>query len=244
MRQLKDWFAGCDCVCFDVDSTVCVDEGIDVLADVCGVGQEVSDWTAKAMGRYLFYSDSLLNSFMNLINVILFVFLGGSVTFQEALGARLDIMKPSLVSIEKCLLERPSVLTPGVKEFVANLLDKNIAVFLVSGGFRQMINPVAEILNIPIENIFANNLIFDELGNYSSFDCTEPTSRSGGKPTVIQNLKDRFGYNRVIIIGDGATDMEASPPADLFIGFGGNVVREKVKAGAEKFVVSFDEMYN
>ena len=28
-----------DCVCFDVDSTVLAEEGIDVLADACGHGE-------------------------------------------------------------------------------------------------------------------------------------------------------------------------------------------------------------
>ncbi|XP_062182233.1 uncharacterized protein LOC133886577 isoform X1 [Phragmites australis] len=36
-------------VCFDVDSTICLDEGIDELADFCGAGQAVAGWTAKAM---------------------------------------------------------------------------------------------------------------------------------------------------------------------------------------------------
>jgi phosphoserine phosphatase len=31
------------------------------------------------------------------------------------------------------------------------------------------------------------------------------------------------------MVGDGATDMQAKPPADAFIGFGGIAVREKVK---------------
>lgn len=33
-------------------------------------------------------------------------------------------------------------------------------VFLVSGGFRQVIHPIAESLNIPVSNVFANNLLF------------------------------------------------------------------------------------
>ena len=32
-----------DAVCFDVDSTVCIDEGIDELADFLGVGEKVAD---------------------------------------------------------------------------------------------------------------------------------------------------------------------------------------------------------
>jgi phosphoserine phosphatase len=49
-----------------------------------------------------------------------------------------------------------------------------------------MIEPVAARLNIPVENIFANTLIFDESGKYSSFDANEPTSKDGGKPKVVQ----------------------------------------------------------
>ena len=33
-----------DAVCFDVDSTVVKEEGIDELAEFCGVGEEVKQW--------------------------------------------------------------------------------------------------------------------------------------------------------------------------------------------------------
>lgn len=35
-------------VCFDVDSTVCEDEGIDELAAFCGAGEAVAAWTARS----------------------------------------------------------------------------------------------------------------------------------------------------------------------------------------------------
>lgn len=35
---------------------------------------------------------------------------------------------------------------------------------------------------------------------------------------MINKLKEQFGYKKVVLIGDGATDLEASPPADAFIG--------------------------
>ncbi|OEL30814.1 Phosphoserine phosphatase, chloroplastic, partial [Dichanthelium oligosanthes] len=66
-----------DAVCFDVDSTVILDEGIDELADFCGVGKAVAEWTAKAMT--------------------------GAVPFEEALAARLSLIKPSLSQVEECL---------------------------------------------------------------------------------------------------------------------------------------------
>lgn len=36
----------------------------------------------------------------------------------------------------------------------------NKAVFLVSGGFRVVINPIADLLCIPREHVFANTLLF------------------------------------------------------------------------------------
>lgn len=94
-------------------------------------------------------------------------------------------------------------------------------------------------MNIPRSNVYANELLFDSMGNYNGFDLTEPTSDNGdkavGKAGVCAQLKLRYknqnnldifrnGYKNLIMIGDGATDAEACPPADAFIGFGGNQV--------------------
>lgn len=49
--------------------------------------------------------------------------------------------------------------------------------------------PVATILGIPPENIFANQLLFGSAGEFLGFDKDEPTSRSGGKATAVQELR-------------------------------------------------------
>ena len=54
----------------------------------------------------------------------------------------------------------------------------------------------------------------------------------------------RHGYNSLLMIGDGATDAEACPPADGFIGFGGNQVRDSVKQLAHWFVHDFRELHD
>ncbi|KAI1706425.1 phosphoserine phosphatase [Ditylenchus destructor] len=46
----------------------------------------------------------------------------------------------------------------------------------------------------------------------------------------------------LIMIGDGATDAEACPPADAFIGFGGNQVRETVQKLADWYVYDFETL--
>ena len=109
-----------------------------------------------------------------------------------------------------------------------------------------MINPIADTLGIPRSNVFANTVLFDSEGDFAGFDSTEYTSRSGGKPDVISMLKERFGYETVVMVGDGATDMEASAKhggsACAFIGFGGVVSRDVIQEAADWFVTDFKPM--
>lgn len=76
-------------VCFDVDSTVIREEGIDELAKFCGKGDEVARLTKEAMK--------------------------GSLTFQESLTLRLNIIKPSQQQIRDFLRVHPSPLSIGIK---------------------------------------------------------------------------------------------------------------------------------
>ena len=41
------------------------------------------------------------------------------------------------------------------------LQARGTAVFLVSGGFRAVIHPIAASLGIPLDNVFANQILFD-----------------------------------------------------------------------------------
>ncbi|KAJ8301506.1 hypothetical protein KUTeg_020493 [Tegillarca granosa] len=179
------------CVCFDVDSTLLIDEAIDELAKFCGVGKEVEEWTTRAMG--------------------------GGISFREALNARLSIIKPSRQNVSDYINAHPPQFSPGIRDLVSRLHDRGTSVYLVSGGFQR---------------------------EYAGFDEEQPTSMSGGKKTVAEKLKNYYGYKTLVAIGDGATDMEAFPPADTFIGYGGNVVRQKVKDNAPWFVTDIQELIN
>ena len=115
--------------------------------------------------------------------------MGGSVDFKTALQMRLSVMKPRRQDVEQFLLEHPHKITPGRKwieriekldslytlilnhyelgwrclgipELVTILRSQGKEVFLVSGGFRQIIHPLAESLDIPLSNVFANSIMF------------------------------------------------------------------------------------
>ncbi|XP_007576859.1 phosphoserine phosphatase [Poecilia latipinna] len=216
MQETKELFRRADAVCFDVDSTVIREEGIDELAKFCGVGDAVREMTRKAMG--------------------------GSMTFKKALTERLSIIRCSREQVNKLITDHPPQLTPGIKELVDRLHKRNIKVFLISGGFRCIVEHVASQLNIPLHHVYANRFKFYFNGEYAGFDETQPTAESGGKGKVISMLKEQYGFETVVMIGDGATDLEACPPANAFIGFGGNVVRAQVKERSSWYVTSFDEL--
>jgi len=166
----------------------------------------------------------------------------GGMTFREALKKRLELIKPDASMIAQYILENPPRLSVGIEELIAQLHARGVAVFLVSGGFQSIIEPVATELGIPHQNIFANQLKFYFNGQYAGFEENQPTSNQDGKARVVQFLKQKFAYQRVIMVGDGATDLAACPPADAFIGYGGNQIREKVKSAAPWFVYSFHDL--
>jgi len=211
---LRQLWLNTDCVCFDVDSTVCTEEAIDELAKFQQVGTLVEAITRNAMG--------------------------GNMSFRTALQARLNLIQPTHQRLEQFLLNHPSKLTDGISELISLLHERQIPVYLITGGFHSIVDPVAKKLNIPLTNVFANQLLFNNDGSYAGFDEDEMTSDSGGKGRVIEYLKTKYNYQRLIMIGDGATDMEAN--ADGFIGFGGNVIREKVRDNASWFVNSFYQL--
>jgi phosphoserine phosphatase len=211
---LRQLWLNTDCVCFDVDSTVCIEEAIDELAKFQQVGTLVEAITRNAMG--------------------------GNMSFRTALQARLNLIQPTRQRVEQFLVNSPSQLTDGISELIDLLHERKIPVYLITGGFHSIVDPVAEQLHIPLINVFANQLLFNHDGSYAGFDEEEMTSDSGGKGRVIEYLKNKYHYQRMIMVGDGATDMEAN--ADGFIGFGGNVIREKVRDNAPWFVKSFYQL--
>jgi phosphoserine phosphatase len=210
-----------DAFCFDVDSTFCEDESIDEIAAFLGVGDEVAALTARAMG--------------------------GTVLFQDALRDRLGVMKPSSSDIVKYLASHPPLISPGIPELLNTLRKQGKEVFLVSGGFRQIIHPLAAGLDIPVNHVFANTILFDQNdGSYAGFDPAEFTSHSGGKAEAVVHIKKNWGLKKIIMVGDGATDAEAKQPggADAFIGYGGTVYRENIAEKADWYVMKIEEITN
>ncbi len=193
---------------FDVDSTLVTIEGIDYLA---GEREEIAALTEAAMN--------------------------GRIPLDEVYGRRLDMIRPSLDDVAGLASAYRRALLPDAAEAIGRLKDAGVRVYLVTAGIEQAILPLADSLGIAAQNVRAVRLTFDGRGNYVDFDRRSFLTRTGGKELVVRDVRAR-SHGRAAFIGDGASDLEARPAVDLFIGFGGVRVRETVRAGADVFITA------
>ena len=164
MKQLiKDLLNKCNAICFDFDSTIINYEGIDKLAKQKNCYDVVSRITKEAMES--------------------------PISLSESLEKRLNIIKPSNMDIIKY---RNNIsfdnISSGLIDILNFLRNNNKNIFIISGGFEQLIFPYTKFLKIPNENVYCNSLIFDDDGNYLNFDRERLTCKSKGKNKVINNI--------------------------------------------------------
>ncbi|HVE71618.1 MAG TPA: HAD-IB family phosphatase [Thermoanaerobaculia bacterium] len=193
-------------VFFDVDSTLVAIEGIDVLANG---NPEIVRLTEAAMN--------------------------GEISVDEVYGKRLEIIQPTLDDVRALSERYLTSMVDGVEETIAALQQAGVDVHLVTAGITQAIAPLAEKLNIASRAVHAVSLKFDADGQYEDFDRRSMLARSGGKELVVRAVLTR-AKGKSAFVGDGITDLETKPAVDLFIGFGGVAVRERVRDGSDVYI--------
>jgi len=197
---------------FDVDSTLVTIEGIDVLANGA---PEIAALTDAAMN--------------------------GLIPLDQVYARRLDIIKPTRDDVAKLGKRYVKSLVDGAKETIAALHEAGALVHLITGGIEQAILPLAELLGVPERNVHAVRLRFDPSGGYEDFDRRSLLARPGGKELVVRDMRAR-SHGKAAFVGDGVSDLEAKDAVDLFIGFGGVVVRPLVKENAHIYVTDFRDI--
>src|SRR4051812_24473302 len=160
--------------------------------------------------------------------------MNGKIPVEAVFGRRLEIIRPTRANVEAIGRRYIETIEPTAKSTIAALVERGWTVVILSGGFRPVITPLATVLGV--KRVEAVDLFFDAAGNYRGYDAQYPTTRSGGKPEVITRLKQELQPAQTVMIGDGASDLEAKPVVDRFIGFGRYTVRPKVQAAADAFI--------
>ena len=185
-------------IVMDADSTLLQGEVIDALAAKCGCESEVAAITERAMA--------------------------GELDFEASLRERVALLRglPDTVLAE---VAQETLLTPGAQTLVRTLQRLGYVAAIVSGGFTQVIDPIAKSLGI--ELIAANTLeVID--GTLTGKVIGAVVDRAG-KAAALRRFAEEVGVpvNQTVAIGDGANDLDMIGAAGLGIAFNAKpVVRD------------------
>ena len=192
-------------VCFDCDSTLSKIEGIDECAKRVGLGAEMAKLTDAAMN--------------------------GELPLEAVYQKRLELIRPDRSAIEEIAALYISQIVDGAAEVFQTLQQQQKQLHIISGGLRQAILPLARFLNLPESQVHAVDIYFNDDGSYQDFDRQSPLARNGGKAVICQAVSAE--PDKVVMVGDGKTDLEAQQVGVKVIGFGGVVAREIVAKNAD-----------
>lgn len=195
-------------VIFDCDSTLAAIEGIDELAG--DQRAAVAQLTDAAMR--------------------------GDLALEAVYGRRLELIRPGRAAVDRLAQRYVDAIVPDARETVAALHAGGVAVYVVSGGLLGPVQAVAGALGVRPANVAAVDVRFDEQGRYAGFDTASPLARQDGKRAVIEGWQPPVP-RPALLVGDGATDLEARPAVDAFAAYAGVAVRTGVMAAAD-FVLS------
>lgn len=197
----------------DCDSTLSAIEGIDELA-------RLSD--PAIFAEVVALTDAAMN---------------GDVPLSDVFKSRMEIIRPSAVMKDQVAQLYLDTIVPGVEGMLSIARENGWLPVIISGGFASIIRPMAD--HLGIHHVEAVPLSFNELGEYAGYGEDYPTTRNLGKNEIIREWKQAILPERVIMIGDGISDLETKPDVDLMIGFGGVVQREKVMRDADLWLTDF-----
>ena len=191
----------------DCDSTLSTIEGIDELGRARG---------EEVFAQVVALTDAAMN---------------GEIPINEVFPRRMEMIRPDKALCDEVAALYVETIVPGVREFIATAKDAGWLPVILSGGFAPLIKPLADVLGI--DHVEAVPLYLDEDGNYLDYGRDYPTTHNLGKNEVIREWKAAMLPERVIMIGDGASDLETKPDVNMFIGFGGVVARSIVEQGCD-----------
>ena len=217
MSRLPPVWPVSNIIIFDCDSTLSTIEGIDELARMTGQEYDVALLTKRAME--------------------------GDVPLESVYGHRLVTVNPTQSQVRAIAKRYQETVIPDAREVINALKTLGSEVFIVSGGLIEPVRDFGVWLGVPRENIFAVNMEYDTLAGEwwrywelpggdnprANYLAIEPNPLTGtqGKNQIISRIRTMHP-GRLLMIGDGLSDLEAAEDVDLFVGFGGAVFRQRI----------------
>ena len=195
-------------VVFDVDSTLIEQEVIELLADFAGKRAEVEAVTAKAMA--------------------------GELDFEGSLRARVVNLEGLPASVIDRALEQIT-LTPGAKEAVEYIHSVGGKAGAVSGGFIELLEPLAKKLNLDFYRANQLEIIDGVLTGKVIGEIIDKPAKAAALSEWAESLN--LEISRTVAVGDGANDLDMMETAGLSVGFN---AKPRVRAKADLIIARND----
>lgn len=166
--------------------------------------------------------------------------MNGQLSFRDSLTGRVKLLEANRDHLKKLVSVLKKKVSPSFlrnREFFRKHSDSAL---IVSGGFKEFIIPVVSPYHIRQENVYANTFTFDDAGNITGYDETNPLSEEGGKVKLLKQLQLP---GKIYGIGDGYSDfqLKESGLIERFFAFTENIERKSVSEKADHVTPSFDE---
>jgi phosphoserine phosphatase len=186
-------------VVFDVDSTLIQDEVIEILADFAGSREKVAEITHRAMS--------------------------GELDFEASLAERVQTLRSLPESVFVDAFEQIRV-TDGAKELIRAIHEAGGRVGAVSGGFSQVLNPLAELLTLDFTR--ANDLEIED-GKLTGRISGKIVDRAAKRSALIEwAAACGIELTQTVAVGDGSNDLDMMQAAGLSVAFNAKeIVRDQ-----------------
>ena len=189
-------------IVFDVDSTLIQQEVIEMLADRVGARESVAAITEAAMR--------------------------GELDFAESLRQRVATLAGLPASVLDEVADELE-LTPGARTTLRTLRRLGFHCGVVSGGFRQVIEPLAH--ELMLDFVAANEL--EIVDGVLTGQLVGPIIDRPGKAKALRDFAQQAGVplEQTVAVGDGANDIDMLATAGLGVAFNAKpAVREVADA--------------
>jgi len=211
-------------IIIDFDSTFLQTEALEELAAI-----SLAHVSAGERESVYAHIQALTNSAME-----------GKLSFHESLAQRMAVLSLHRDHLAPCVALLKTQVTPSFVRNRAFFGTHQGDVYIISNGFRELIEPVVADYGIDAGHVLANTFTIDEAtGRITGFDAQNPLAY-GRKSDVLRTLALE---GEIHVIGDGYTDaeMRLSGVAHKFFLFTENIFRESVFDKADHVAPSFDE---